>query len=64
MPTARHEYTQEDIDAAVAAERERCAKLVEDACAYTGGHGEPGTPSGYELAKLIRKLPNTKGEQQ
>lgn len=43
------------IAAAVAAERERCANLVDNACAYTGGHGEPGTPSGYELAKLIRR---------
>lgn len=37
-----------------AAEREECALLVEDKCAYTGGHGEPGTPSGLELSAAIR----------
>lgn len=42
-----------DMEATLA-ERERCAKLVEDACAWTGGHGEPSTPGGFELARLIR----------
>ena len=37
--------TQDAVDL-VAKERERCAKLCEDSCAYTGGHGEPSRPSG------------------
>ncbi len=40
--------------AEVAKERERCAKLCERMSAYTGGHGEPSTPSGSAMAKAIR----------
>lgn len=40
--------------AAAEEEREACAKIVENACAWAGGHGESCTPSGYELARLIR----------
>jgi len=40
---------------AVSVERERCAKLVEDANAWRGGHGYPSLLSGKELAALIRK---------
>lgn len=38
-----------------AAERERCAKLCEDMSAYTGGHGNPPSPSGHDLACAIRR---------
>lgn len=34
--------------------RERCAQQVIDACAWTGGHGEPGTPGSHDLARIIR----------
>ena len=37
-----------------AAERERCAKLVIDAVAWCGGHGEPSCPGGHDLARMIR----------
>lgn len=42
-----------DMEATLA-ERERCAKLVEDAFAWTGGHGEPSSPSGMDVARRIR----------
>lgn len=34
--------------------RERCAQQVIDACAWTGGHGEPSNPGSHDLARIIR----------
>ena len=38
---------------------ERCAMTAQHANDWRGGHGEPGTLSGEELAALIRKLLET-----
>lgn len=36
-------------------ERERCAKLAEMMADYTGGHGEPPSPSPWDIASAIRE---------
>lgn len=47
-------YIAAMVRKAVEAERERCAKLVIDATAWCGGHGEPPCPGGSELARMLR----------
>lgn len=37
-----------------AEEREACAALCETLDEYTGGHGEPGSPTGRDCARAIR----------
>lgn len=51
-------WLMEDVAAALAAaveaEREACAALCETLDEYTGGHGEPGSPTGRDCARAIR----------
>lgn len=53
-PLTGQYYTAATVIGLVLAEREACAKLVEDASAWRGGHGEPPHLSGEALAKMIR----------
>ena len=48
-------YSAGTVSRLIAAERERCAKLVEEANAWRGSQGEPGLLSSREIAALIRK---------
>lgn len=36
-------------------EREKCAKIISDMNVYTGGHGEPCSPSVEAMEDAIRK---------
>lgn len=49
-------YRADTVLRLLAAERERCAKLIEDAHAWTGGHGEPCSPNSHDLTRRIRAL--------
>jgi len=57
MPTARHEYTKEDLDAAVAAERERCAQVCDLHSRLTWNDDRKA--QSRVLAEEIRRWPNT-----
>lgn len=46
-PVRKEKYTQDDIDAAVAAEREACAQIAEDRICGCGDHQT-------EVAEMIR----------
>lgn len=41
------------VAVATAKDRERCMRIIDSMTAYTGGHGEPRTPGGWELQRAI-----------
>ena len=60
MPTREHQYTQDDLDVAVeeavAAERERCAKLCDAEVDRLAGRGDHGQGYLIHMVKMAEYL--------